>query len=784
MWFFSVLCRPKATRESSPWRSRPRLAVEALEERAAPAVFSVTSLADSNAPGSGALRAAITASNATAGPNEIDLLTPGTYKLTLVGTPNEADNSAGELSILNHDVTLVNRSGGAVVIDAAGLNTRVLDIRNTGPGLTVTLTGLTIQGGNADTGGGIQLGYDSSLTLNNDIVQNNSANAGGGIGESSSSGVVTLNGTAVRNNRAGYGGGIDFGQGGFITLMNSSVTNNQAGGIGGGIAAGQGTDLTVTDSIVSGNSQTAPGSTFGGGGIFAGSPGSTTPSTVTVTDSVIAQNTSAGTGAGNGGGGLLLDGAGDLTITGSEFSGNTTAADGGGLLVNGPAALTLSFSTFNTNTAGGNGGGLALEAPGFSFLTNVTISGNSADTGGGLFKKGAPTVFLDADTIVFNAATTTAGGAFAAGEVDLSATIVAKNTAPPTPGSFPDVDNNSVTANLQDGGGNFIGDNTGAADSFPAGTPNPMSYVGTGAAPLDPLLDPLADSGGSDRLPDGSHLLTHQDQPNSGPNGVRGRGAVYIGGGSTDARGFPRPNGGQGDVGAFEYQNFDVAVSAGAPAGPVRAGLPATFTLTVTNLGPNTSQGVTLTATLPAGTAVVGASGSPTISGNVVTFAVPDLPSGGSATFTLTVIPAAPGPFTTTATVSGHDDPNLANNTAAVSLTVLPRPATAAGSADVTALVQVVRLGHRRRPQRRLVLLLTNISGVPILGPLALVVAGLPRGVRLRNAGGLTAGQQPFVLVNIGSDNIFDPGASVVVQLVFSRPFRLRGLSVLAGAFA
>src|SRR5690349_16561873 len=113
------------------WAARPsmsrhcfRPAVEALEERTAPAVFSVTSLADSNAPGSGTLRAAISASNATAGPNEIDIRTSGTYQLRLNGTAT--DNSAGELSILNNDVTLVNRSGGAVVIDATGLNTRVL----------------------------------------------------------------------------------------------------------------------------------------------------------------------------------------------------------------------------------------------------------------------------------------------------------------------------------------------------------------------------------------------------------------------------------------------------------------------------------------------------------------------------------------------------------------------------------------------------------------------------------------------------------------------------------
>src|SRR5262249_4789345 len=153
-----------------------------------------------------------------------------------------------------------------------------------------------------------------------------------------------------------------------------------------------------------------------------------------------------------------------------------------------------------------------------------------------------------------------------------------------------------------------------------------------------------------------------------GSNGVRDRGlSPSILGGrvpTQDERGFPRPLIGPVDIGASQFQNFDVTVSTSAPAGTVRAGLPATFTLTVTNLGPNLARGVTVTDVLPVGTVVVTASGSFTVSGNVVTFAVPDLAVGASTAFILTVIPSAGGPFAATAVVSGHDDPNLANNTA------------------------------------------------------------------------------------------------------------------------
>src|SRR5262249_21257275 len=153
-----------------------------------------------------------------------------------------------------------------------------------------------------------------------------------------------------------------------------------------------------------------------------------------------------------------------------------------------------------------------------------------------------------------------------------------------------------------------------------------------------------------------------------------------------------------------------------------------------------------------------------------------------STSFTLTVIPAVPGPFTAKAVVSFHDDPNLANNTATATITVLPRPFPATGFADVTGFVRVVRRG--RRPRRRLVFLLTNTSDTLLQGSLGLVVAGLPRGIKLLNAGGLTAARQKFVRVDLGGDNFFDPGESAAVQLVFSQPFRPRRLRVLAGAFA
>src|SRR5271163_2758329 len=101
---------------------RSRLRVEALEDRLAPAVFNVNSLADILNPGTGVvtLRSAIQAANASPGGNTINLTVAGTYKITLPGTAGETDNAAGEFAILpaGGNLTIANTSGGAVTVDA------------------------------------------------------------------------------------------------------------------------------------------------------------------------------------------------------------------------------------------------------------------------------------------------------------------------------------------------------------------------------------------------------------------------------------------------------------------------------------------------------------------------------------------------------------------------------------------------------------------------------------------------------------------------------------------
>lgn len=122
----------------------------------------------------------------------------------------------------------------------------------------------------------------------------------------------------------------------------------------------------------------------------------------------------------------------------------------------------------------------------------------------------------------------------------------------------------------------------------------------------------------------------------------------------------------------------DLGVSKVDSSDPSRAGRDLTYTLTVTNNGPNPATGVTATDTLPSGLAARSSTASQgTCSGTTtVTCALGDLASGASATVTIVIRPTAAGTITNTASVSGNQpDPNSANNTATQDTAISAAPA-------------------------------------------------------------------------------------------------------------
>jgi hypothetical protein len=181
------------------------------------------------------------------------------------------------------------------IIDGGGVNTVV-----TISSAAVTLSGLTVQHGDATLGGGIH--NSGTLTLNNSTVTQNQAkgvasSGGGGI---YNSGILTINNSTISGNRSWasryrpLGGGGILNVGGILTIKNSTISGNNAHGFSGFVAEGGGIynagTLTLNNSTLSGNSAGVAPGIYGfcdvpdGGGIYSQSE------TVTINNSTLSGN--------------------------------------------------------------------------------------------------------------------------------------------------------------------------------------------------------------------------------------------------------------------------------------------------------------------------------------------------------------------------------------------------------------------------------------------------------------------------------------------------------------
>lgn len=558
-----------------------RLQIEPLEARRLLATFIVD---NPNDAGAGSLRQAILDANGLAGADTIKFESVnGTIALT-----------SGEMEI-TEAVTIDGPGQGLLTIDAGG-NSRILNIGALNG--DVALNGLTITGGrttgeNVDffdstfNGGAIRSLTTGELTITNCTVSGSSTAgyvaAGGGI---YASGDVTLTNTTLSGNHTlGYsalGGGLyTYGN---VTLTNSVVNGNSTAGkyaSGGGISAYGA--VTLTDSTVSGN-QTLGESANGGGvdnfgdvtlnnsavkgnhteGIYGSGGGIGSQGDVTLNNSTVSGNHTLGSTAVGGG----IFNFGDVTLTASTVSGNHTegeGASGGGIRAN--SSITLLNSTVSGNYTtglGATGGGVwAYENV---TLTNSTMSGNRTGGdyawGGGSFSYGNLT--LTSSTISGNhTAGIFANGAGAMvgeyGALTLLNSILAGNTA--VDGGRPDLWLiGSVPPVLHF---SLVGNNFGALLLTPAPVGSPDAngnLIGTPDSPIDPLLGPLADNGGS-TLPDGSRILTLAPLRGS-PAIDAGDPAIVIDLAEFDQRGAPylRVHNGDGigsaqiEMGAIEVQ--------------------------------------------------------------------------------------------------------------------------------------------------------------------------------------------------------------------------------------
>lgn len=250
-----------------------------------------------------------------------------TSALDLAGPGEEVRVAAGtyhENIHIDEPVMLVGEDAVTTVLDGHGWSP-VLQIHSE---QQANVSGLTIQGGQVEAGGGIFVSWRGHLELEDAVVTGNWADNGGGI-------FVDCEASA--------------------SLEMVSILENTAGQIGGGIG-GCGA-IVVSDGAVSLNS--APW----GGGIA-------THGTTQISRTTIANNTAVDFG----GGGVLNDGF--MQISNSTVSGNS-ATHGGGLANGRGANMTVE----NTTVSGNSGGGVFNDKEAVVGLDGCTVAYNTgADT--------------------------------------------------------------------------------------------------------------------------------------------------------------------------------------------------------------------------------------------------------------------------------------------------------------------------------------------------------------------------------------------------------------------
>jgi Domain of unknown function (DUF4347)/Calx-beta domain/FG-GAP-like repeat/Bacterial Ig domain len=365
---------------------------------------------------------------------------------------------------------------------------------------------------------------------------------------------------------------------------------------------------------------------------------------LTISDSRITNNIANGTSTDGGG----IYNTGTLALINSTVSNNRSGDDGGGIRNDG--TLTINNSTVSNNVAlsassiTSGGGGLLNTIGHTANVTNSTFSGNTALIGGAIRNDGALTLL--SSTINANTATGNVGGVgnsfnpvtlAAIGQTTLKNSVIAGNfDSTPTPYNLPDV--GGGTNSFTDQGHNLIGISDGLLSPI-----DPTTLTGTVTNPLNPLLAPLGNNGGSTQ----THALL--------PGSAAINAGTSTGAPANDQRGISRV--GSVDIGAFESRGFTLTATSGTPqsgdrnrafSNPLVATISSAFgetidggviTFTAPGSGASTAN-PTQTATIVAGQASI----TPTANSTVGSYPVTASATGSVATidFNLTNINVLP----------------------------------------------------------------------------------------------------------------------------------------------
>ncbi|MBY0514122.1 MAG: right-handed parallel beta-helix repeat-containing protein, partial [Gemmataceae bacterium] len=434
---------------------RTRLFVWPLEDRVTPAVFTVTTAADT---GAGSLRDAITQSNGSTGslPNVIN------FDATFFSTPRSI-TLGSVLPTFTQPVTLNGTTARNVVI--SGNN--AVQIMRTGTAAGVTLNDVTLANGRGSPGGAVYVASGNALTLNRSTVTGNVSSGSGGAVYFFSGGTFNATGCTFSNNQGGGSGGgaVYFWAAVTSTIADCTFTGNTTTSSGGGGAirlnSFSGT-LNVRNSTLTGNT-----ATVGTGGAIGGTGG-----TVNVFSSIVAGNTggaspniAAGTVSVNF---SAIDNTAGFTLSGTSGN-NLTAAQSTvanlalGALANngGPTDTMMPGAASTALDAGSNSFGLVTDQRGFGFYRTYSAAGVQKADIGAAERQPAGLPFAQATAAnvtvpgpspnTFTVTYTAAGGALinvgslGTGDVNLTGPG-GYNVTPTFVSAFPNVSSPAVTA--------------------------------------------------------------------------------------------------------------------------------------------------------------------------------------------------------------------------------------------------------------------------------------------------------------------------------------------------
>lgn len=243
------------------------------------------------------------------------------------------------------------------------------------------------------------------------------------------------------------------------------------------IDGGPGTNriFTVDEKVTIKNMTLQGGNDFGGPGSGLGRAIYSRSDGQLGLDAVVIQNNNATTNS-FGAAAVYIDGGTNHSIRNSTIARNS-GFDCAGVAVRGNSVgttLLIVNTTISHNTAQTESGGGLCTLGNFSLVTtlrNVTIANNTAGYDGGGIYHGS-------------------------GTLNMGSSIVAGNTSLHV-GYAPDINAGSATLITADG--NLIGNNYSVETQFPVGQPNRTNgdWVGNAAAPINPLLAPLGNYGGT-----------------------------------------------------------------------------------------------------------------------------------------------------------------------------------------------------------------------------------------------------------------------------------------------